>query len=114
MFIGTIPAEQGKIKPMSAVSAAGQMIINVLTHIYKGNILTKDAPAPLALPHLNGRRSSIVELTLGQAITNVQVIGSREKRFLEDALGPVVMKILNGLITKLALLKARYAKADNA
>ncbi len=110
MFIGIIPAEQEKIKSMSAVSVDGQMIINVLIHIYKENILTKDALMPPALLLLNGNLTRIAAQIPGQAITNVQAIGFRDKRCSKDALGPVVMKILNGLITKIALTKAKSVK----
>jgi len=113
MFIGTILAEQEKIKSMSAETAAGQVITNVLVHIYKENILTEDALAPLALLLLNGNLTRIAAQIPGQAIINVRVIGFRDKKFPEDVLIPVVMKILNGLITKIALTRGRHAVIAN-
>ncbi len=62
----------------------------------------------------DGQIFRAAELTPGQAITNVQAIGFRDRKFPEDVLGPVVMKILNGLITKIALLKAKSAVIANA
>jgi len=36
------------------------------------------------------------EMILGPAIINVLVIGSRDRKYLEDVLAPVAMSIING------------------
>ncbi len=109
MFIGTIPAEREKIKPTSAAPAVGQAITNVPIHIYKENILTKDALMPPALLLLNGKLTRTAELTPGQAITNVQELKSKSKSINRDVLTIPVMITSNGKILMIVLFRARPA-----
>ncbi len=113
MFIGTIPAEQEKIKPMSAEPVVGQAITNVLIHIYKENILTKDALMPPALLLLNGNLTRIAAQIPGQAITNVRGLKSKDRSISRDVLIILAMIMSNGKILMIALTKARFARADS-